>query len=390
MNGRAATHAITARASALIAVLKPRSISGYVAVRSECDPRPILERARANGIIVALPAVIDGKTIVFRTYAEGEALVPAGFGTVAPPPTRPSSNPRCWLVPLVGFDRVGHRLGYGRGHYDRAIAAARADGRRAALVGLAFATQQVERVPVRAPRHSARLDRDGKGNPRTAERADLMRLLFLGDVVGRSGRHALTERLPALVEKHKLDFVIVNGENAAGGFGITEEIFRNIVDAGADVVTTGNHVFDQREALVFSERQERFLRPVNYPPGAPGRGSGLFVARNGARFLVINVMGRVFMDAMDDPFAAIEREVAACPLGEQADAIVIDMHAEASSEKQAMAHYVDGPRDPGRRHAYPRAHVRLPGAARRHRLPDRCRHVRRLRFGDRHETRRSR
>ena len=147
---------------------------------------------------------------------------------------------------------------------------------------------------------------------------------------------------PALIADHQLDFVVVNGENAAGGFGITEEILRKVLDAGADVVTTGNHAFDQREALVFAERQERFLRPVNYPAGTPGRGAGLFMARNGARVLVINAMGRVFMDPLDDPFAAIDRELAACPLGEQADAIVIDFHAEATSEKQALAHYLDG------------------------------------------------
>ncbi|MBN8996170.1 MAG: TIGR00282 family metallophosphoesterase [Rhizobiales bacterium] len=169
-----------------------------------------------------------------------------------------------------------------------------------------------------------------------------MRLLFLGDVVGRAGRNAVVEKLPGLIAKHQLDFVVVNGENAAGGFGITEEIFRNLCDAGADVVTTGNHVFDQREALVFAERQERFLRPVNYPAGTPGRGAGLFTARNGAQVLVVNVMGRAFMEPLDDPFAAIERELAACPLGEQADAIVIDIHAEASSEKQSMGYYVDG------------------------------------------------
>jgi len=169
-----------------------------------------------------------------------------------------------------------------------------------------------------------------------------MRLLFLGDIVGRTGRNAVIERLPGLIADQQLDFVVINGENAAGGFGITEEILRQVVDAGADVVTTGNHAFDQREALVFAERQERFLRPVNYPKGAPGRGAGLFAARNGARVLVVNAMGRVFMDAMDDPFAAIEKEIAACPLGEQADAIVIDFHAEASSEKQAIAHHLDG------------------------------------------------
>jgi 2',3'-cyclic-nucleotide 2'-phosphodiesterase len=169
-----------------------------------------------------------------------------------------------------------------------------------------------------------------------------MRLLFLGDIVGRSGRAAIASRLPALVADHRLDFVVVNGENAAGGFGITEEILRTVLDAGADVVTTGNHVFDQREALVFAARQERFLRPLNYPQGTPGRGSGVFMARNGARVLVMNVMGRVFMDALDDPFAAVDRELAACPLGEQADAIVVDLHAEASSEKQALGHYIDG------------------------------------------------
>ncbi len=169
-----------------------------------------------------------------------------------------------------------------------------------------------------------------------------MRLLFLGDIVGRTGRNAVIERLPGLIADNRLDFVVVNGENAAGGFGITEDILRQVLDAGADVVTTGNHVFDQREALIFAERQERFLRPVNYPVGTPGRGSGLYMARNGASVLVINAMGRVFMDAMDDPFAAVDRELAACPLGEQADVIVVDFHAEASSEKQALAHHLDG------------------------------------------------
>ncbi len=169
-----------------------------------------------------------------------------------------------------------------------------------------------------------------------------MRLLFLGDLVGRGGRNAVIERLPRLIANHAIDFVVVNGENAAGGFGITEDILRQVLGAGADVVTTGNHAFDQREALVFAERQERFIRPVNYPEGTPGRGSGLFMARNGARVLVINAMGRVFMDAMEDPFAVIDREIAACPLGEQADAIVVDFHAEATSEKQALGHHLDG------------------------------------------------
>ena len=137
-----------------------------------------------------------------------------------------------------------------------------------------------------------------------------MRILFVGDVVGRSGRTAVTERLPALKRDWKLDCVIVNGENAAGGFGITEPIYNELIDAGADVISGGNHSWDQREALVFIERAPRLIRPHNYPPGTPGRGMVMIDAKNAARVLVINVMGRVFMEPLDDPFAAVERELA--------------------------------------------------------------------------------
>jgi 2',3'-cyclic-nucleotide 2'-phosphodiesterase len=161
-----------------------------------------------------------------------------------------------------------------------------------------------------------------------------MRLLFLGDMVGKTGRTAVWDRLPGLISDLKLDFVIVNGENAAGGFGITEDIYLETINAGADVVTTGNHVWDQKEAVSFCERHDQFLRPANYPDGTPGKGSGIFYARNGARVLVANIMGRVFMHPeLDDPF---------CPLKEQADAIIFDFHAEATSEKQCFGHFVDG------------------------------------------------
>jgi metallophosphoesterase (TIGR00282 family) len=169
-----------------------------------------------------------------------------------------------------------------------------------------------------------------------------MRLLFVGDVVGRSGRSIVTERLPRLVADWKLDFVVVNGENAAGGFGITEPIYQDLIDAGADAVTLGNHAWDQREALVFIERAPRLIRPANYPPGTPGRGTSVMTAKNGARVLIINAMGRVFMDPLDDPFATIERELQTCPLGRGADAVIIDIHAEATSEKQAMGFFTDG------------------------------------------------
>jgi len=169
-----------------------------------------------------------------------------------------------------------------------------------------------------------------------------MRFLFVGDVVGRSGRKIVLEEMPGLRERLHADFVVLNGENAAGGFGITESICQQFLDAGADVITTGNHVWDQRETLVFIERQERLLRPMNFPEGTPGRGAGLFKAANGADVLVMNPMGRVFMTDLECPFRAVDRELDACPLGKGADAVIIDFHAEATSEKQAMAHHVDG------------------------------------------------
>jgi metallophosphoesterase (TIGR00282 family) len=169
-----------------------------------------------------------------------------------------------------------------------------------------------------------------------------VRILFIGDIVGRSGRAILLNRLPGLVRDWKLDLVVVNGENAAGGFGITESIYHDFLDAGVDAVTLGNHSWDQKEALVFIERAPRLIRPLNYPSGTPGRGVAMIEAKNGAQVLVINVMGRIFMDPLDDPFAAVDRELIACPLKSGADAIVVDMHCEATSEKQAMAYFLDG------------------------------------------------
>ncbi len=169
-----------------------------------------------------------------------------------------------------------------------------------------------------------------------------MRLLFIGDIVGRAGRAVLLAHVAALRARWRLDFVVINGENAAGGFGITEAISEEFLAAGVDAITLGNHAFDQREALVFIERQPRLVRPANFPKGTPGRGANLIEAANGAKVLVVNMMGRVFMDALDDPFQRIEQELGACPLGIGCDAAILDFHAEASSEKQAFGHFVDG------------------------------------------------
>lgn len=169
-----------------------------------------------------------------------------------------------------------------------------------------------------------------------------MRILFIGDVVGRSGRDAIVEYLPKVIADWKIDLTVVNGENSAGGFGITEAIYNDFVDAGADAVTLGNHSWNQKEALVFIERAPRLVRPLNYLPGTPGRGAALVDTKNGGRALVINALGRLFMEPVDDPFGAIDREIEACPLRQAADAIVVDFHCEATSEKLGAGHFCDG------------------------------------------------
>lgn len=171
-----------------------------------------------------------------------------------------------------------------------------------------------------------------------------MRFAFFGDVIGRSGREGLAEHLPGLRRRLGLDFVIINAENAAAGFGITEATARELFDAGGDCLTLGNHSWDQKEALTYIVREPRLIRPLNYPKlaDAPGRGAQLFETPSGQSILVINLLGRVHMDSLDDPFAAVDRELEACPLGAVADAVVVDMHAEATSEKMAMGHFCDG------------------------------------------------
>ena len=168
-----------------------------------------------------------------------------------------------------------------------------------------------------------------------------MKILFLGDIIGKPGRDAVAAHLPRLRSLLSPDLVIANGENAAHGFGITRSIAEEYFAIGIDVITTGNHWADQKEILTVIETEDRILRPQNYPPGTPGRGANLYQTPAG-NVLVINVMGRVFMDPLDDPFAAVEAQIAACPLGEGADAIVVDIHAETTSEKMAMAHFLDG------------------------------------------------
>ena len=170
-----------------------------------------------------------------------------------------------------------------------------------------------------------------------------MKLLFLGDVMGRSGRSAVAERLPALRAEWGLDFIVVNGENASSGAGLTAAHARLLLAAGADCVTLGDHAFDQKDMLQFIETEPRILRPLNYAKGAPGKGARLYEATQGRKVLVTQVLGQVFMKRpFDDPFSAIEPVLKAHPLGGVAQAVIVDMHCEATSEKMAMGHWCDG------------------------------------------------
>lgn len=170
-----------------------------------------------------------------------------------------------------------------------------------------------------------------------------MRLLFLGDVMGRAGRRAVAERLPALRTEWGLDFVVVNGENATSGAGLSGEHARAILAAGADCVTLGDHAFDQKEMLSFIDGEPRLVRPINFAKSAPGKGWRLFALADGRKVVVAQVLGQVFMKRpFDDPFSAIEPVLKAHPLGGLAQALVVDMHCEATSEKMAMGHWCDG------------------------------------------------
>jgi hypothetical protein len=169
-----------------------------------------------------------------------------------------------------------------------------------------------------------------------------IKILFLGDVIGRAGREAVIAALPQLKADYKIDVTIVNVENSAHGFGVTPQIAEDFLKAGVDCMTTGNHVWDQREILPYIEREGRLLRPANFPAGAPGKGVFVLETPRRHKIVIANIMARLFMDALDDPFAAADKICQQYRLGQDVQGIFIDFHGEASSEKTALAKYLDG------------------------------------------------
>lgn len=169
-----------------------------------------------------------------------------------------------------------------------------------------------------------------------------MRIVFIGDIMGRSGREALEKHLPDIRDTLKPDVVIVNGENAANGRGINEKICKEFYEWGVDCITTGNHVWDQREVIPYIERDKSLLRPINFPKGTPGNGVFKHRLNDGRHITIINAMGRLFMDPLDDPFQAIKAVLKDEQMAQNTDAIFVDFHAETTSEKMSFAHYIDG------------------------------------------------
>lgn len=167
-----------------------------------------------------------------------------------------------------------------------------------------------------------------------------MKVLFIGDIIGRAGRRAVKELTPKLVVEHSIDLVIANGENAAGGFGINPKCAGELYDSGVDLITTGNHIWDKREIIPFLEADNPIIRPGNYPPGSPGGGRYLLETAGGEKLTVINASGRVFMDSLDCPFRFLDGEIDKAK--KDSSAILVDFHAEATSEKNAMGKYLDG------------------------------------------------
>ena len=169
-----------------------------------------------------------------------------------------------------------------------------------------------------------------------------MKILVCGDIVGRSGREVIENFLPELVSENDINFVIVNGENSASGFGITKKICEQLFDLGVDVITSGNHIWDQKEIIFFIENEKRLIRPCNYPKQTPGRGFGVYKTKDGNLISVINVMCRLFMDNIDDPFRKLDDVIEQIKMEHGEHTIIVDVHGESTSEKMAIGHYLDG------------------------------------------------
>ena len=337
----------------LAAVPTPQGavVSGYWAIRDEIDAMPLLARLVGAGFVCCLPAVVGkGRALQFRAWTPGAAMTHGPFRIPEPAEDAAPAQPTHLLVPLLAYDRDGYRLGYGGGYYDRSLSARCA--RRApssrwawpipgsscrACRGRRTTSRSTGSSPSAAPCRSPRA-RPDFGRREAQACASCSAAMSWAAPAATSWRNACR----SLREELALDLVIVNGENAAGGFGITPDICKALYQVGADVITLGNHAWDQRGTESYIETDRRLIRARNYPKGTPGSAGALLHTQDGRSVFVFQVLTQLFMDPIGEPFACVEETLQEHRLGQSVDAIVLDIHGEATAEKQALAYLADG------------------------------------------------
>ena len=312
---------------------KKKILGVYYPVNFEIDIFEIFKKLEIKGQKLCLPVVKKNNQMDFYSWSTKNLLKINKYGIPEPEQIK-KIFPDIILVPLVAFDIKLYRLGYGGGYYDRYIDKI-SKKKKLLKIGIAHSCQKINRVPVN--KYDKKLD-----IIITEKYVLKWKFFFLGDIVGKSGRLAVIRNLKDILKKNKIDFVVVNGENAADqGVGITETISNDLFNSGVDVITTGNHVWDQKETVNHIEREKRLLRPENLS-NSPGNGFGVYKSKNGFRIGVLNLMGNVFMKKCNDVFETAITFKNKYKLQEDYDFLVVDFHGEITSEKMAMGHFFDG------------------------------------------------
>ena len=293
----------------------------------------ILKKFENQKYLISLPKVRNNSFMDFFTWSQNDPLIINKYG-IPEPVSSKIVYPDVLLVPLVAFDKKLNRLGYGGGFYDRYLKRIK-NIKKTIIIGLAYSFQKVKKIPIN--KNDIKLDFI------VTEKKVKMRILFLGDIVGVSGCSKIQNNLLNQIKEKKIDFVIVNAENAAEtGVGLTKEICEDFFNCGVNVITTGNHVWDQKEIMNFIDKENRLLRPKNLFEPAPGKGFEIYTTKKNFKIGVLNLMGNVFMKKCDDVFVSAKNFLSEFKLKKDYDFLIVDFHGEITSEKNAIGHYFDG------------------------------------------------